>query len=162
MKKIVNVALVLSLSSWITACVDDQSVQEIVSVEDENKHEFKVQKDGSLQFNAEIVYFKFDDHTLTREGMNRLNAIANYLKKNKKSKLKIQGHCDERGSTEYNLALGQLRSQAVKNYLADLGVGKSRLQSVSFGEEHPVAQGSNEHAWSQNRRADFVLTGLAE
>ena len=72
--------------------------------------------------------------------------------------LQINGHCDERGSIEYNLALGQQRSQAVYEFLSTLGLDQKRLKTISYGEEKPAAEGHTETAWNQNRRADFVIT----
>ena len=104
------------------------------------------------------VYFAFDDYSLSFEAQQALNATANYLKSNPSTVVQIEGHCDERGSVEYNLALGQRRAQSVKNYLVDLGVDASRIPTMSYGEEKPAADGHNEDAWSQNRRAEFVLS----
>lgn len=104
------------------------------------------------------VYFAFDDYSLSFEAQQSLNATANYLKENSSAVVQIEGHCDERGSVEYNLALGQRRAQSVKNYLVDLGVDASRVPTMSYGEEKPAADGHNESAWSQNRRAEFVLS----
>jgi peptidoglycan-associated lipoprotein len=83
--------------------------------------------------------------------------VADYLKKNRKSKLLIEGHCDERGTSEYNIALGERRATAVMNYLVSLGIPKGALSTVSFGKEKPLDPGHNEEAWAKNRRAHFVL-----
>ena len=109
-----------------------------------------------------IVYFKFDDHTLTKAGMDRLQALNTHLTKNSKQKLQISGHCDERGSVEYNLALGQMRSKSVHKYLVHLGLPASRIHSISYGEEKPAAEGHTESDWKQNRRAEFVLSSFSE
>lgn len=75
-------------------------------------------------------------------------------------KIEVQGHCDERGTTEYNMALGERRASAVRNYLTSNGIAGSRIKTVSYGKERPLSQGSDEGAWSQNRRAEFkVLSG---
>lgn len=112
----------------------------------------------SVEEATQTVYFAFDDYTLSFEAQNSLNKTADYLKENTSAVVQVEGHCDERGSVEYNLALGQRRAQAVKNYLVELGIDASRLPTISYGKEKPVAFGSNEDAWSQNRRAEFVLT----
>ena len=83
-------------------------------------------------------------------------AHANYLKQNRTQKIIIQGNTDDRGTTEYNLALGQRRSDAVRKQLALLGVSDSQMEAVSFGKEKPKADGNNEAAWAENRRADIV------
>lgn len=151
--------LALLISPTFTSCTDDQKkLDEIVQSEtNSDRHHFTVDKDGKVNFKAEIVYFKFDDYTLTHEGMQRLDALAKYLKNNQSKKLRIEGHCDERGSTEYNLALGELRAQAVLQYLSTLNVDAKSLDLVSFGEEKPASSGVGESNWAQNRRAEFTF-----
>jgi peptidoglycan-associated lipoprotein len=105
------------------------------------------------------VYFAFDDYTLNQEAQGKLSSFADYLKTNKSAAVQVEGHCDERGSIEYNLALGERRAQAVKTYLAKLGVESARLSTISYGEEKPKADGHDESAWGQNRRAEFVMSG---
>ena len=153
------VPLVFALLPTMTACTDDAKKLDdpIAASADAEKHDFTVDKDGKVSFSLEIVYFNFDDHTLTEEGMARLNHLADHLKTNKDLKLKIEGHCDERGSTEYNLALGQLRAQAVRSYLLSLNLADPRVESVSFGEERPAAEGRGEENWAKNRRAEFTF-----
>jgi peptidoglycan-associated lipoprotein len=86
-----------------------------------------------------------------------LSSVADYLKKNKGAKLVIEGHCDERGTAEYNMALGDRRAEAARAYLASLGVPASALSTVSFGKEKPLDPGNNDVAWAKNRRAHFVV-----
>ena len=102
------------------------------------------------------VYFDFDSYAVKPEYQATLQAHANYLKANKDRKIKIEGNTDERGTTEYNLALGQRRSEAVRKSLSLLGVSDSQMEAVSFGKEKPKAEGSNEAAWQENRRADIA------
>jgi len=102
------------------------------------------------------VYFDFDSYAVKSEYQATLQAHANYLKANKDRKIKIEGNTDERGTTEYNLALGQRRSEAVRKSLSLLGVSDSQMEAVSFGKEKPKAQVSNEAAWQENRRADIA------
>jgi peptidoglycan-associated lipoprotein len=103
----------------------------------------------------ETVYFDYDSYTLSPEARQALARNAGWLKENAGISVTIEGHCDERGSDEYNLALGERRAVAVKNYLATLGVAAARLSVVSYGEEHPAVAGHDESAWLQNRRAAF-------
>lgn len=106
----------------------------------------------------EKVYFDFDSFILTQAARDALNKNAEYLqKKNASAKVQIEGHCDERGSDEYNLALGEKRAKAALNYLVTLGVPASRLSFISFGEEKPNDPGHDEAAWAKNRRAEFVI-----
>lgn len=144
------------------ACVDDaKEVAEVVEASEQKKDEFTVDKDsGEVQFTAEILYFEFDQHTLTKAGEERLAALGDYMKKNGGLDLKVQGHCDERGSVEYNLALGQRRAEVVAKYLLDYGVDAKRLKSVSFGEEKLAAEGKDEKSHAQNRRVDFTFLNL--
>jgi len=103
------------------------------------------------------VYFDFDRFEIKPQYQATITAFANYLKADAKARIVIEGHADERGTTEYNLALGQKRAEAVGKALGLLGVSAARVEAISFGEEKPRAQGSNEDAWAQNRRADLVL-----
>ncbi len=100
-----------------------------------------------------IIYFDLDSYTVKAEYQNVLDAHARYLRADRNRRVNIEGHTDARGGSEYNLALGQKRSDAVRRSLSVLGVPESQMESVSFGKEKPVAQGSDESAYSQNRRA---------
>jgi peptidoglycan-associated lipoprotein len=104
----------------------------------------------------EPVYFGFDKYVLTTEARNILKKDAAVIK-SITSKVQIQGNCDERGSTEYNLALGENRAKAAKKYLISLGVPADRLSTISFGEEKPLDLGHDEAAWAKNRRDDLVI-----
>ena len=103
------------------------------------------------------VRFDFDKSEVREDGRKTCQAVADYMKKNPKAKLLIEGHCDERGTAEYNMALGERRATAVMTYLVSLGVPKAALSTVSFGKEKPLDPGHNEGAWAKNRRAHFVL-----
>lgn len=107
----------------------------------------------------EKIYFDFDSHILSPSARDTLSRNAEYLlKTNMSAKIQIEGHCDERGSDEYNLALGEKRAQAAYNYLVTLGVPSDRLSVISYGEEFPVVDGHDDAAWAQNRRDEFVIT----
>ena len=103
------------------------------------------------------VFFDYDKSDLSSEAQDLLRQDAEYLRQYPNSSFILEGHCDERGTAEYNLALGDRRAQAVKTYLTSLGVGASRLETISYGEERPFAEGQNDGAWSQNRRVHFTL-----
>ena len=103
----------------------------------------------------ETVYFDFDRFDIRADARPVLRGNAAVIS-DASGKVTIEGHCDERGSAEYNLALGERRANAVKRYLVDLGVSSSKLRTVSFGEERPAVQGHDESAWRYNRRADFA------
>jgi len=105
-----------------------------------------------------VVNFEFDQSDLRDDARAALDAKARILQANPGVMIRIAGHTDERGSDEYNLALGQRRAATAKKYLVDRGVADGRIQTVSYGEERPVSQGSDESAWGQNRRAEFEIT----
>jgi len=103
------------------------------------------------------VRFDFDKSEVKEDGRKTCRVVADYLKKNPKAKMLIEGHCDERGTAEYNIALGERRATAVMTYLVSLGVPKTALSTVSFGKEKPLDPNHDEGAWAKNRRAHFVL-----
>ncbi len=103
------------------------------------------------------VYFGFDRHDLDADARAILVAQADVLKANGMSTITVQGHCDDRGTRDYNLALGERRANAVKNYLVALGVAAGRIDVISYGFERPAVVGSNEAAWAQNRRGVTVI-----
>lgn len=102
------------------------------------------------------VYFDFDSYAVRDDAKPVVESHSAYLTKNKSRKVLIQGNTDERGGTEYNLALGQKRAEAVRKAMASMGVAESQIEAVSLGKEKPKAMGSNEAAWAENRRADIV------
>ncbi len=101
------------------------------------------------------VYFAFDSYSLSKDSVAKLEKNAEVIKGTAGVKVRIEGSCDERGTQEYNMALGQKRAQAVCDYLAKMGVPADRLVTVSFGEEKPADPGHDEAAWAKNRRCDF-------
>jgi peptidoglycan-associated lipoprotein len=102
------------------------------------------------------VYFDYDSYSLNPDGRAALDGDARLLRDNAGAQVTIEGHCDERGTTEYNLALGERRAAAARDYLVAAGVDGGRIDIISFGEERPFATGSDEASWAQNRRAHFV------
>ena len=110
----------------------------------------------SRLLDLQTIYFDFNSSDIRADARPVLSANADAINQKTSGVVTIEGHCDERGSTEYNLALGERRANAVRNYLVDLGVPSSRLRTVSFGEDRPAVQGHDESAWRYNRRSDFV------
>jgi peptidoglycan-associated lipoprotein len=102
-----------------------------------------------------VVNFPFDSSTLTEDMQAKLRNNANFLRENPQARIVVEGHTDERGPAEYNIALGERRAKAVRDYLQRLGIDSSRMETVSYGSEMPVNSASNEKAWSENRRANF-------
>jgi peptidoglycan-associated lipoprotein len=105
------------------------------------------------------AFFEFNESTLTADAQSALTSSATWLKKNGQYNLLIEGHCDERGTEQYNLALGDRRANQAKEYLVTLGIDAGRIRTVSYGEERPFDPGHNEAAWAKNRRAHLVLVG---
>ena len=103
------------------------------------------------------VLFAYDSSQVSATERSKIEAVAQYLKQNPAVAVIVEGHCDERGSREYNLALGERRALAVRSYLSGLGIEIDRIQTKSMGEENPATLEHNESAWSQNRRGEFVL-----
>ena len=114
-----------------------------------------IDPDGGPRGVSRIVYFDFDSFVIKPEAQGQVDAHAGFIKADSARKVVIEGHTDERGGREYNLALGQKRAEAVRRSLGLLGVGDSQVEAVSFGEEKPAATGANEAAYSQNRRAEI-------
>ena len=102
------------------------------------------------------AFFDYDKADIRADARDALGSTANFLRNHPEVKVTIEGHCDERGSTEYNLALGDRRASAVKQYLVSLGIGADRLSTISYGKEKPFCSESNEACWQQNRRGHFV------
>jgi peptidoglycan-associated lipoprotein len=114
-----------------------------------------VQEKGFLQ----DAFFDYNESTLSSNAQSALSASAAWLKQNPNYNLLIEGHCDERGTEQYNLALGDRRANIAREYLATLGVDQSRIRTVSYGEERPFDAGHDESSWAKNRRAHLVLVG---
>ena len=102
-----------------------------------------------------VVYFEYDQFNLTSKSIQALKGVTELMKKNAKITISIEGHADERGTREYNLALGQRRAESVTNYLIANGINRNRLITKSYGEERPLSLGSNDTAWSKNRRVEI-------
>lgn len=108
------------------------------------------------------IYFDYDKSEIRADQRPTLQANAQWLRENQTATILIEGNCDERGTREYNVALGNRRATATMEYLVSLGVEANRVEVISYGEERPVAQGENEAAWSRNRRADFKVVATSD
>lgn len=118
-------------------------------------------EDFVQQAGSDRVFFEFDSYQLDSAAQSTLTAQAGWLAKYPNVRITVEGHADERGTREYNLALGERRANSVKNFLAGQGVSADRINIISYGKERPAIEGSNESAWAQNRRAVTVLIGAA-
>jgi len=112
---------------------------------------------GQAFSEMDIVYYGYDSFTLSSEARQSLKKNADWMKANPTARIQIEGHCDERGTVEYNMALGDRRANAAKAYLVKMGVGSERIETLSYGKERPADLGHTESAWARNRRAVFVL-----
>lgn len=145
----------------------EQTLQtEVPEVEDKNveeaepvvlRDEAKVPEATRVEFVNEDILFAFDSSELSDQTQRILNNMAEYLRTNPRLKATVAGHCDERGTKAYNMALGERRAKSVKNVLVSMGIGADRLSTVSYGEERPVALGKDEMSWAKNRRAQLVV-----
>lgn len=115
-------------------------------------------RDEIQMFEYEKIYFDFDKSELNPEAQAVLKKKAEWLRSNSQFSLRIEGHCDERGTNEYNLALGERRADSALKFLNALGISTHSISTISYGEERPADQGHNESAWSKNRRDEFKLT----
>jgi peptidoglycan-associated lipoprotein len=152
------VAMVMTIG--LVACSEDKKPEEVVQPAPAEQPATPPESAPAASA-AEVtqpVYFAFDDYSLNSEGQGQLNKLGEFLKGSGRAVVQIEGHTDERGSVEYNLALGQRRAQSAKNYLVQLGIDASRLPTMSYGEEKPAVEGHDESAWAKNRRDEFVLS----
>jgi peptidoglycan-associated lipoprotein len=121
------------------------------------KEESTLTQEARDMFLNDDIHFEFDSSTLTSGAQLTLKKKAEWLQNNPDAASTIEGHCDERGTSEYNLALGDRRANSAKAFLVDLGISASRLTTISYGEERPVDPGHNEEAWAKNRRCHFTI-----
>ena len=142
--------------------VEPEPEPEVIEVEPEPEPEIIIEKHVPAtisELNAagwlKTVYFDFDKYDLSESTRATLRQNADWLRVNPGSSIVIEGHCDERGSIEYNLALGERRANATREFLASLGAGDTEVRIVTYGEERPAVQASNESSWAKNRRAEF-------
>ncbi len=161
-------AMVKEESAGTTVPDDEIVTEEILEVPDVGADSIEVRglnetaSSEELEMKAEkgrlyTVHFDFDKYTIKAEYKDELKHNARWLKKNNGVKVRVEGHADERGENEYNLALGEKRAISVKNYLSVLGVNPKNITTLSYGEEKPLNKEHNEEAWGINRRADFTI-----
>ena len=156
MKNSLNIAFASTALIIFTACSSLQVTEE--SISNQSVAGVIVSSKSSVAqavlANA-VVYFEYDKFTLTSQSIQALKGVVTLMQKNPKLTLSLEGHADERGTREYNLALGQRRSESVASYLVSNGINRSQLSVKSFGEERPLSLGSNDSAWSKNRRVEI-------
>jgi peptidoglycan-associated lipoprotein len=125
--------------------------------EDRLRAEAASREAARTAFINENIHFAFNSSVLTEQARQILEEKAKYLRTNPGIAVTVEGHCDERGTDAYNVALGQRRAESTKNFLAFLGISADRLNAISYGEERPIAVGQNEASWAKNRRAQFMI-----
>ena len=156
MNQSINTFFALSLILVISACSSVQITEEAVS--DQSVAGVSITSKSTatqaVLANA-VVYFDYDQSNLTAKSIQALKGVSDLMKRNQKITISIEGHADERGTREYNLALCQRRAESVASYLIANGVSRNRLITKSYGEERPLSLGSNDTAWSKNRRVEI-------
>lgn len=157
--------LILGLSVALTGCgssskkaSSDSSMSSPDSSSEDSSLELNGDSDSNKAGGLSTVFFEYDSSTLSSSARSTLEGNVSFLKDNTSVEVQIEGHCDERGGVQYNLALGERRAKAVRDYMVAMGVAKSRVTTISFGKERPLAFGHDNSAWGQNRRANFVVT----
>lgn len=167
MRNVKALAIILFSSIFLAACsspvkldegakIEDKSDSRTVSTVDVGATQVDPLNDPKGVLAKRSVYFDLDSYIVKNEYKSVVDAHSKYLTKNKSRKIVIQGNTDERGGSEYNLALGQKRAEAVRKSMSLLGVSEAQMEAVSFGKEKPKAAGHDEAAWAENRRADIV------
>ncbi|MCC7441768.1 MAG: peptidoglycan-associated lipoprotein Pal [Bdellovibrionales bacterium] len=154
-----NLCLILGMvavASWTVACTPSAKKPDEISADADVTGGNDSDSGGAM--GMESINFPYDSYTLTAESKMKLDANAQILSDKRSVQIQIEGHCDERGGIQYNLALGEKRANAVRKYLVDKGVKGDRITTISFGEERPLDTGHTEAAWGRNRRANFVIT----
>jgi len=125
--------------------------------EDRLRAEAAASEAAGMAFVNENIPFSFDSSVLSDQAQQILHSKADYLRANSGVTVTVEGHCDERGTEAYNIALGERRAESVKNFLVDMGISANRLKTISYGEERPIAMGQDEASWGKNRRAQFMV-----
>lgn len=166
-----SMAVVFALS--LSGCGSKEEVMEDITIEPEAVEDIEGIVDGDIALDdvdEGTVYidllskvfadinFEYDQYRVLDRDVPTLEGVAAWLRENPEARILIEGHCDERGTNEYNMALGEQRALAARRYLVGLGIDSGRLTTISYGEERPVALGGTEDAWFQNRRGHFAVS----
>jgi peptidoglycan-associated lipoprotein len=156
-----NLILSMVAVAFVASCASkkkssDAEGMDAAGVEDRSMQFDPLGSDSGTIEGLRTVFFEYDQAALTPEAQNILKGNAEWLRNHPNVSLQIEGHCDERGSVEYNLSLGERRGRTVKNFLEAQGISAQRLSIISYGEEKPLVRGTGESVWAQNRRANFV------
>jgi len=147
-------ALLVSCGSTSKTSSSSSSVNTASSI---NEFSINADSDSGDAGGIQTVYFPFNSSNLRTNAISALDINTEVLKKFPSLKVQVEGHCDERGSVQYNLALGEKRAQSIKDYLVASGISSDRISTISFGKERPISVEHNEMSWSKNRRGNFVI-----
>ena len=168
---VVSVAVVFALS--LSGCGSREEVMEDITIDEDADADREGVVDGDIPLDVvpeDTIYvdilskvfadinFEYDQYRVLDRDTSTLEGVAAWMNENPEARVLIEGHCDERGTNEYNMALGEQRALAARRYLVGLGIDSGRLSTISYGEERPVALGSTEDAWSENRRCHFAVS----
>ncbi len=145
-----------------TPAEEKTSTVNMESTGDEATLQLNADSDSGKAGALKTVHFDYNSAVIRSDAKTVLKENADFLKANETVEVKIEGHCDERGSVQYNLALGENRAKSVKSYLTALGIAAKRMSTISYGKERPVDFGHDETAWSKNRRGNFVITAIGK
>jgi len=165
-----SLAVVLALS--VSGCGSKEEVMEDITMEPDQVDDMEGVVSGDIELDPRgddvyidllgkefaDIYFEFDQYRVLDSDKSTLERVAAWLNEHPEARILIEGHCDERGTNEYNMALGEQRALAARRYLVGLGIDSGRLTTISYGEERPAALGSTEDAWAKNRRAHFSVS----
>lgn len=163
----VTLSFLLALGLVVSSCgssskKDAEGADPSFASMDEQSSELRVNSDSDsgTAGGLRTVFFDFNSATLTPAARTALQSNVEFMRNNPKVRIQVEGHCDERGGVQYNLALGERRARSVRDYMVSMGIDAQRISTISFGKERPLAFGHDESAWSQNRRGNFVITAL--
>jgi len=158
-KRSLTTASVVLMFAALQGCSKQQKGDDLVSPDSISADQNNLgDSDSGKAMGLNTVYFDYDSFLLTGTSKKVLEQNASILKSNDSVKIQIEGHCDQRGGIEYNIALGEKRANAVKKFLNDMGINSDRVATISYGKERPIDSAENEAAYSKNRRANFAIT----
>lgn len=157
MKIVLTKLMMASLLLSMISCGTTSKNRKKISSYKISKIEVNSDSDSNEAGALETVYFPFNSSNLRKNAQDSLEVNAEFLRKFRSLKVQVEGHCDERGSVQYNLALGEKRAQSIKDYLVASGVEPNRITTISFGKERPISLNHDEVSWSKNRRGNFVI-----
>lgn len=159
MKRMINIGMALAIALVLLGCAKKQTVKPAPETTQEPKAEQPKVPETKPEVKMEFrtVYFDFDSYQVRDVDRQLLLDAARVMRTNSRMVVRLEGHCDERGTIEYNLALGEKRANAVRDYLVASGVDVKQLKTVSYGKEKPAVRGSDEASWARNRRVEFVV-----